>query len=337
LNLQTTCSYLALPAPTELSVLTETSLQFQSKFLKPFSSHNLHRKLERAYKAKYSIERDEKLCSSDLSSVFASVKHAKRSKAGKINKLTVGNKVYVGDSVRDGFYDSISELKSRDSNSLNASKQFNDFSLDYQNILEVCKHGSPIPPISENDSFNLLQKMKPNVSDFYGVTVNHYNYAGPAGWLHFHLLLNCLVADVNNTSIAEINIVYACILFKGHGKEKTSDRSYRTISTCPVVAKALDLHIRDSNIISWNQNQASTQYQGEGSSHELAAVLLTETIQHSLYTLKLPVFVLYLDAQSAFDVVLSELLVRNLFNCNTSGHSLLYLNNRFQNRQTFID
>jgi hypothetical protein len=45
----------------------------------------------------------------------------------------------------------------------------------------------------------------------------------------------------------------------------------------------------------------------------------------------------YLDAQSAFDVVLPELLVRNLFFCNTTGHSLLYLNNRFQNRNTFID
>ena len=136
---------------------------------------------------------------------------------------------------------------------------------------------------------------------------NHYNYAGPAGWLHFHLILNCLLNDVNNTDIIEVNTAYACILFKGHGKEKTSDRSYRTISTCPVIAKALDLYIRDLNISSWNSDQAETQFQGEGSSHELAAILLTETIAHSLFTLKKPVFVLYLDAQSAFDVVLSEL------------------------------
>ena len=179
--------------------------------------------------------------------------------------------------------------------------------------------------------------MKPNVTDFYGMTVNHYNYAGPAGWRHFHLLLNCFLNDVNNTSITEINVVYVCILFKGHGKDKTSHRSYRTISTCPVIAKALDLYIRYLNITKWNLNQAETQLQGEGSSHELAAVLLTETIQHSLYTLKEPLYCLYLDAESAFDVVLTKLLVRDLFNCNTSGHSLLYLNNRFKNRQTYVD
>ena len=179
--------------------------------------------------------------------------------------------------------------------------------------------------------------MKPCVNDLYGVTVNHYKYAGPAGWTHFHLLINCLLYDVNNTSIEEINTVYACILFKGHNKDKSSDRSYRTISTCPVIAKALDIYIRDMHIASWNLNQADTQFQGEGSSHELAAVLLTESIQHSLYTLKQPIYVLYLDAQSAFDVVLRELLVRNLFNSNTTGHSLLYINNRLGSRKTFID
>ena len=125
--------------------------------------------------------------------------------------------------------------------------------------------------------------------------------------------------------------------FKGHGKIKTSDRSYRTISSCPLTAKALDLYIRDLHISSWNLDQADTQFQGEGSNHELAAVLLTESIQHSLYTLKEPIFILFLDAQSAFDVVLKELLVRNLFHCGTSGHGLLYLDNRLQNRRTYID
>ena len=179
--------------------------------------------------------------------------------------------------------------------------------------------------------------MRPDVNDYFGVTPNHYNYAGPLGWKHFHLLLETLLKDVNNTDIQEINIVFACILFKGHNKDKTKDRSYRTISTCPVVAKALDLYIRDLNIEKWNNDKAETQFQGEGSSHELAAILLTEVIQHSLYTKKKPLYVLYLDAESAFDVVLKELLIRNLFHCKTDGHFLIYLNNRLDNRETFIE
>ena len=179
--------------------------------------------------------------------------------------------------------------------------------------------------------------MKPDITDIYGITINHYNNAGPAGWKHFHLLLNCLIGDVNNINLDEINTVYACILFKGHNKERSSDRSYRTISSCPMVAKALDIYVKDMHIESWNEDQSDVQFQGEGSSHELAAVLLTETIQHSLYTLKVPLYALYLDAESAFDVVLQELLVRRLYHCNTDGHALHYLKNRLSNRQTIID
>ena len=301
----------------------------------------LHRKLEREHKAGQSTKRDESLfgiVSSNPSSVFKNIKASKRGAASKIYKLNVDNKTYVGDHVQDGFYDSISKLKMRDLDAQDASSTFSDFASEYSNILEICKHGPEIPPISESDAFKLMERMKKNVTDVYGVTINHYYLAGPAGWKHFYLLLNTLLSDVNSTDISEINTVYACILFKGHNKDKCSDRSYRTISSCPVVAKGLDLYIRDLNIDSWNLDQADTQFQGEGSSHELAAVLLTETIQYSLFTLKQPVYVLYLDAQSAFDVVLRELLIRNLFhNTGTSGNSLLFINNRLGSRRTFID
>ena len=96
--------------------------------------------------------------------------------------------------------------------------------------------------------------MKPNVIDYYSITPNHYLYAGPAGLKHFNLLLNILIKDVNNTSIEEINTVMAVILFKGGNKLKTSDRSFRTISSCPVAAKALDLFIRDLYIDQWKND-----------------------------------------------------------------------------------
>ena len=300
-------------------------------------SRMMHRKLSRQFKAKDACVRDQNLLSNPAAT-FSRIRASKRGKLGKINKLKVDDKTYVAEAVPDGFFDAISELKARDTESLKRSNHFQDFSRDFSHILEICKAGASIPVISLEDSHKLLQRMKPSVNDFYSVTPNHYNYAGPAGWNHFHLLLNSLITDVNNTTIEEINTVYACILFKGHGKDKSSSRSYRTISTCPVVAKALDLHLRDMHIDSWNKDQSETQFQGEGSSHELASLLLTECIQHSLYTLNEPLFVLYLDAKSAFDVVLCELLIKNLFAINNKGdQSLLYLNNRLENRQTFID
>ena len=299
-----------------------------------------HRRLIRSVKANESIKRDENLydiCSKTPFSLYSSIRRSKRAKAGKINKLTVQDKVYTGDAVSDGFFDSISNLKTRDSGSLEDSMSFKAFSDDYQSILEISRHQDPIPHISEKESFELLHAMKAEVTDFFGITVNHYKYAGPAGWRHFRVLLNSLIDDVSNTIIKEVNTVHAIIIFKGHGKVRTSDRSYRTISTCPVVAKAMDLYVRNLNISRWNLDQSCTQFQGQESSHELAAILLTESIQHSLFSLKKPVYVLYLDAQSAFDVVLHELLIRKLHFCGTTGQTLMYINNRLQNRQTYIE
>ena len=303
-------------------------------------SRSNHRRLVRAHKAKDAISRDEKIfaiTTKDPGPIFRKIKSVRRGKTSKIKKLKVNDKVYLDEAVCDGFYDSISSLKSKDMDSLENSDSFVEFSADYKNILKISEAGSKIPQISENDAFKLVQKMKPNVNDYFGVTPNHYNYAGPAGWKHFHLLLSILIDNVNSTDITEINTIYACILFKGHGKDKQSARSYRTISTCPVIAKALDLYIRDLYISDWNKDQAECQFQGEGSSHELAAVLVTECIQHSLHHLKSPLYVLYLDAKSAFDVVMKELLIKNLYHSGTSGQALLYLNNRLGNRQTILD
>ena len=77
--------------------------------------------------------------------------------------------------------------------------------------------------------------------------------------------------------------------------------------------------------------------QGEGRSHELAALLLTESILHSVHTLKEPAYILYLDARSAFDVVLRELLIKNMYGIQPLNQSLLYLNNRLKFRKTFVD
>ena len=297
-----------------------------------------HRRLVRENKAADAVARDTsavEILAKDPRSFFKRMKSSKRGKAATIHRLKVKNKTYLDESVPDGFFDSIRSLKTRDKQALSDSQVFSDYSEDFQNILKICEKGAKIPVISEKKSFDILMRMKPGVCDYFSITPSHYIYAGPAGWNHFHLLLGLLIENVNNIDIKEVNTVYACVLFKGHEKDKESAASYRTISTCPVIAKALDFYIRDLNIDSWNENQPDCQFQGADSSHELASLLVTECVQHSLHHLKQPLYLLLLDAKSAFDVVLRELLVKNLYFSGTSGGMLLYLNKRLENRKTF--
>ena len=55
------------------------------------------------------------------------------------------------------------------------------------------------------------------------------------------------------------------------------------ISNCPFVSKALDSYVAQLYSPIWMKNQAETQFQGRGSNHELAALLLTETVQYSQF------------------------------------------------------
>ena len=298
-----------------------------------------HNRLLRFLREQEGISRDrnlDTLLSKNPMQAYRSIKYTKNQKLHKVGKMKVGSLTYHGDTVPDGIFESIRRLKT-DPVSHSIDSCLTSFQKDYHYILDICKSGRKIPQLTRDKSVKILNKMKKDVNDFYSITARHFLYAGEVGEDHFHYLLSSIIDNVNLGGIRELNTIYACVHFKGHGKDRTSERSYRTISTCPLIAKALDLYIREISIKVWNDKQAETQYQGEGSSHELAILLLTEVIQNSLHVKKEPVFALFLDAKSAFDRVVKEILVRNLFLAGTNGHELLYLDHRLKSRQTFCE
>ena len=269
--------------------------------------------------------------------LFTAVKSFKSSSSSKIQSLKVGKKVYLGKTVPDGFFDSLSSLKSPDMTTIHSSPSYQATLSDYNTIRKICNAGLKIPPISPREATEILFSLKPDVNDLYSITARHYINAGMEGARHFSHLMNMVIQNVNLFSLPELNSVWAMVLHKGHNKPKDSDRSYRTISTCPLLSKSLDKYIGGLYESGWAAVHAETQFQGTGSSHELAALLLTETIQHSLSTTKNPLFVIMLDAKSAFDKILVEFIIRNAFLAGSRGHGLLYLADRLSNRQTFVE
>ena len=155
--------------------------------------------------------------------------------------------------------------------------------MDYENVLKIARNGLKMPPISPKHSTELLHSLRADVNDFYSITAAHFINAGFEGLQHFHFLLNTIIDDINLSSLEELNTIWACILHKGHGKDKESDRSYRTISTCPLLAKALDSYAGQLYGDGWADAQAETQFQGTGSSHELAGLLVTEAVNFSFF------------------------------------------------------
>ena len=214
---------------------------------------------------------------------FRWVRSQKSEEVTKIKKLKVEDQVFLDDEVADGFYQSMADLKAWPEKEIEDNPCLQDQLLLYTHIISLHEYDLQLPNISLHDSTELLKEVKKNVSDLYGITSLHFLNAGDEGCLHFNLLLNGIINDLRNASLHELNTVYGLFLYKGHEKDKTSHRSYRTISTCPLVAKCLDLYLRKLFSHIWDSEQAETQFQGSGSSHELASLLVTEVIQHSLF------------------------------------------------------
>ena len=299
---------------------------------------NLQR-LIRYRKHQENFKRDSLLnsvCSKNPSPTYRFLKGIRSAKVEKIQKLYVDSDSYEGLMVPDGIFESIRRLKNEPV-SLTNDPTFPDFTDEYHYILEICQSGKKIPPLSIQKSTQILNSLKKNVNDFFSISALHFIHAGDVGLEHFHFLLNAIIENVNLSGLRELNTVYASILYKGHGKDRTQSRSYRTISMCPILSKALDIYVKELSSGAWMDVQAPTQFQGQGMSHEIASLLLTETILYSRHTSKKPLFALFLDAKSAFDRVVKEILVRNLFFSGTDDQRLIYLDQRLSNRTTYCD
>ena len=105
-------------------------------------------------------------------SAYSYIRSCRKSKPKSIAQLTVGDEVYVGESVCDGFYKSMTAIKQCDQEQLRVDPNLSNQFINYDSIIQLCQNKPPIPPISLAKSTKILQSLKKNVSDFYSVTHN---------------------------------------------------------------------------------------------------------------------------------------------------------------------
>ena len=95
---------------------------------------------------------------------FQLIKRIRSSKLTKVNKMKVGSRVYLGESVPDGIYQSIKSLKS-DPIPHNPDLSIPSFTEEYRHILNICKSGKRIPQLSKEKSVKILRSIRKNVVD----------------------------------------------------------------------------------------------------------------------------------------------------------------------------
>ena len=101
-----------------------------------------YKRAVRSVRLKDGIKRDDRLLtilSDNPSSLYSFIKSSRNISTSKIEKLTVKDKVYLGDKVPDGFYDSVSALKTCDTNKLFAYEAIAEQFSNYENIRKLCE------------------------------------------------------------------------------------------------------------------------------------------------------------------------------------------------------
>ena len=326
-----------LDAHKRLSALRNSNAS-KAELLEAHTTFNIAKAAHQNVVRKSTVEqeciRDEQfheILSKNPRDVFRRIKARKSKESPSIDSLIVGDKIYTNENVSDGFFDSISALKTVNNIISPSFKQFSD---DHTHIIELCKSGQKIPKIALKDAENLLREMKPNVSDYFSITAAHYLHGGDVAIRHFHFLFNTILENIEIAAADELNRAHAVVLHKGHNKPKNLSSSYRTISSCPFLTKSVDIYLGKLSKEDWRSRQAETQFQGDGMSHDMASLLLTSTIHQSLQAKK-PLFVLLLDAKSAFDLVLRQILIRRLYLDTKPDQRIRYWDLRLSKRTTF--
>ena len=178
----------------------------------------------------------------------------------------------------DGIFDSLFNLKAPNMQDYNKLPPYLEAVSVYKHIIELASRGSKIHPITFSKREKLLRGLRSSVIDYFSITSLYFLHLGQEGIQHFVFLLNAIIANINSSTIEELNTIWANVLCKGNSRDPLLDRSDRTISCYPIVAKVLDTYMVELYSGGWSDVQAATQFQGSNSSHELAALSITEAL-----------------------------------------------------------
>ena len=97
-----------------------------------------------------SCERDQKLfkiLEENPRNVFGFIKSCRKTSPTQIESLSVGDKVYKGSAVSDGFFDSMSSIKTCNAEQLLNEPQMAEHFSNHDHIMKLCQNKQTIPPI----------------------------------------------------------------------------------------------------------------------------------------------------------------------------------------------
>lgn len=265
------------------------------------------------------------------------VQKQRSTKSSNTDMLLInGQKLVDDEAILEGFKNHFELLATPKANSnfndnFKLSSQFNEALLDIR--YREYEHERVIP-LCMTEVKQLINSCKNGkAQDADQLTAEHFKYAGSGILADLTDIINYML---QSRSIPD-NLLHGTLtpVLKKH-KDKTDPNNYRGITVCSMLVKLLEKAwlLRTNPIITSNQSKLQRGFTA-GCSSSNAALLITESIAEA-YDTKKDLYITFLDASKAFDVVDHAILMDELYHMGIKGDLWLTLKQLYKEPITSV-
>ncbi|MEW8547615.1 MAG: reverse transcriptase family protein, partial [Candidatus Thiodiazotropha sp.] len=253
-----------------------------------------------------------------------------------IDELHVDGNTYKSEAgVLSGWFEHFRKLASCDEELFQCQSYHKLVQQEFPEIEDICKwYGQDVIPITREELMKSLSKLnRGKAADIMGLTAEHLLFSEDSALDTLLVILNEILQKGSITDSMKIGLLTPVYKKKG---SKMDSKNYRGITVIPIITKILELILREriTPTILAHQNGLQRGFT-EHSSPLNAALILEEFIRDRRDT-KTPVYIAFLDAKSAFDVVSHSSLKRKLFHIGIEGNSWSLINSLHRDAQSAV-
>ena len=242
-----------------------------------------------------------------------------------IDELVVGEKRFSEESVLSGFHEHFKTLASKKPNQEHDKKYLQQMEDEVSFIYQLCLNSETVPSMVTSKYIQNAAKSlnRGKAADVYGVTAEHIYYGGQELLSVVKTLINNILLAKDVPPAMKLGILNPIYKNKGNAKES---QNYRGITITPVLTRLLEAVLK-SRIKSTLQEKQNWYQRGfTENSSPMNCALLVEEFYRNNKDLNKPTYMAFIDAKSAFDVVVHPNLMRKLYKAGVEPTEWLVIN-----------
>ena len=247
----------------------------------------------------------------------------------------VGRQCYSEESILTGWFEHFSGLAYKNyhpSFDLTYLKQVEEESAV---IYAICLNSDSEPQlVTDEEILSAVKSLnRGKAADGYGVTAEHVYHGGQDLLKVVKSLINNILLAKDVPSSLKLGILNP--IFKNKGSQRES-QNYRGITITPVLTRLIESVIKSRIEFKLLQQQNLLQRGFTKNSSPMNCALLVEEFYRNNKDLHKPTYVAFMDAKSAFDVVVHSNLMRKLYNTGIEPNEWMLINSLHQDSVTAV-